>query len=178
MFTVFVTIAYSFFVVWFYQKFPFTCEWLSKASNSVIDFVRSPFTLGLEEAKHIKENTELFFGSKIIDLKNITITPAEEELTFVDKISEYKKTFLDQAIKDNAMVNMGICDYVLWELNKIYTTPWFKISVILLMFLVFYGFIRIEFWIMTGVGILLFKTLYKLKVYRTKKILKEVEELE
>jgi Ca2+/Na+ antiporter len=46
------------------------------------------------------------------------------------------------------------------------------------MFLLLYGFIRIEFWIITGIAMLLFKILYALKIYRTKKVLKEVEELE
>ena len=73
---------------------------------------------------------------------------------------------------------MGTCDYVLGEMNKIYSVPGFKVSVIALMFLVLYGFIRIEFWIMTGIAIIVFKTLYVCKVYRTKRVMKEVEELE
>ncbi len=178
MFTVFITIAYSLFIVGYYQNFPFTCEWLSQASNSVIDYISKPFKLGMEEAKTLKENTELFFNSKILDLKKIDIQNWAKSPTFVDKLSEYKKSRLDQTISDNSKVNMGICDYVLGEMNKIYNVPWFKVSVIALMFLVLYGFIRIEFWIMTGIAIILFKILYACKVYRTKKVMKEVEELE
>jgi len=123
MFTVFVTIAYSFFVVGYYKKFPFTCEGLSRSSNSVIDFISNPFKIGLEEAKQLKENTELFFGSKLIDLKKIQIENETKETTFVDKISYYKKNFLDQTIKDNNTLNMGICEYILKELNTIYSAP-------------------------------------------------------
>ena len=64
-------------------------------------------------------------------------------------LNEYKKNLIDQAITDNKNVNMGICDYVLGQMNTIYNTPGFKVSVIVLMFLLLYGFIRIEFWIMT-----------------------------
>lgn len=178
MFTVFITIAYSLFVIGYYEKFPFTCQGLSAASNSVIDFVAKPFKFGLEEAKTMKTNIELFLNSKIIDLKAINIQNETNHTTFLDTLNEYKKSWIDQAIKDNTSVNMGICDYVLREIVTIYEQPGFKASVIVLMFLLFYGFIRIEFWIMTGIAMLLFKMLYALKVYRIKKVIKEVEELE
>jgi len=58
IFTVFITVGYSLFVLGYYDKFPFTCENLSSASNSVIDFVAKPFKFGMEEAKTIKANTE------------------------------------------------------------------------------------------------------------------------
>lgn len=182
MFTVIITIAYSLFVVWYYQKFPFTCEVLSNASNSVMDFVTNPLKLGIEEATIIKDNTKWFFTTNfgdIVDIgKNITIETSATTPGFLAKLSIYKKQLIDQAIADNTKVNMGICDYVLWEINTIYNVPGVKVSVLVLMFLLFYGFIRIEFWIMTGLGYIVFKILYRLKIYRTKKVLKEVEELE
>jgi len=66
----------------------------------------------------------------------------------------------------------------LGEINNIYNTPGVKFSVIALLFLLLYGFIRIEFWVMTGIAIIFFKILYALRIYRIKKIMKEVEELE
>jgi len=178
MFTVFITVAYCFFIVWYYEKFPFTCQDLSQASNSVIDFVAKPFKLGMNEAKLMKTNTQLFFSSKVTDLKAINIQNWTKDHTFMTTLNEYKKNLIDQAITDNTKVNMGICDYVLGEMNTIYNTPGFKVSVIVLMFLLLYGFIRIEFWIMTWIAMTLFKILYALNIYRTKKVLKEVEELE
>ncbi len=73
---------------------------------------------------------------------------------------------------------MGICDYVLGQLNNIYENPAFKASVILLMFLIFYGFIRVEFRIMTGIAFLIFKLLFALKAYHIKIVMKEVEDIE
>lgn len=182
MFTVFITIAYSCFIIGYYEKFPFTCEWLSEASNSVIDYVTKPFKLGIDEAKAIKESTQNFFSSKISDVvsvsEGIDINTTTEWPKFLEKLNSYKSQLIDQTIQDNIKVNMGICDYVLGEINTIYNTPGVKVSLIALMFLLLYGFIRIEFRIMTGIGIILFRILYALKIYKTKKILKEVEELE
>ena len=72
MFTVFITIAYSLFIVGYYEKFPFTCQSLSEASNSVIDYVTKPLKLGIDEAKEIKENTESFFSSKLSDVVSVS----------------------------------------------------------------------------------------------------------
>jgi hypothetical protein len=76
------------------------------------------------------------------------------------------------------MVNMGICDYLLGQMNQIYENPAFKTSVILLMFLLLYGFVRIVFWVMTGIAFVMFKTMFALKAYRVHTEMKEVEDLE
>lgn len=182
MFTVFITIAYSLFVVGYYQKFPFTCEILSERSNSVVDFFTNPFKLGIDEIKTVKDNTQGFFATKLEDIitigQKITITTDATSPSFLEKLSIYKEQLIDQTIKDNTKVNMGICDYVLGQINEIYSVPWVKISVIALMFLLLYGFIRIEFWVMTGIGFIFFKILYRSNIYRTKKVMKEIEELE
>jgi hypothetical protein len=54
----------------------------------------------------MKTNTELFFTSKVIDLNKIEIQKEEKTLSFIDKLSEYKKSRLDQTIADNTKVNM------------------------------------------------------------------------
>lgn len=178
IFTVFVTIGYSFFVLGYFNKFPFTCDDLSQASNSVIDFVAKPFKIGMDEAKDIKNSTMLFFKSDVQDLNAIKIQKLSTETTFIDKVWEYKKNFIDQALHDNTAVNRGICDYVLNAINTIYANPWFKTSVIVLMFLLLYGFVRIVFWVMTGIAFLIFKILLRSRIYHIKTVLKEVEDLE
>lgn len=178
IFTVFITIGYSCFVLWYFNKFPFTCADLSQASNSVIDFVAKPFKLGMDEAKDIKDNTMLFFNSDVQDLKAIKIQKLGKETTFIDKLWEYKKNFIDQALHDNTTVNRWICDYVLNAINTIYENPGFKTSVIVLMFLLLYGFVRIVFWVMTGIAFLIFKILLWSHVYHIKTVLKEVDDLE
>ena len=182
MFTVFITIAYSLFIVGYYEKFPFTCQSLSEASNSVIDYVTKPLKLGIDEAKEIKENTESFFSSKLSDVvsvsENINIKTTTEWPKLLERLSIYKTQLIDQTIEDNTKVNMWICDYVLWEINNMYSTPWVKASLIVLLFLLLYGFIRIEFWIMTGIAVIIFKLLFKINIYKTKQVIKEIEELE
>lgn len=180
IFTVFITIGYSLFILGYYEKFPFTCQDLSDASSRVVSFFTNPVEKGMEK---IKTDTTNIFNTKVKDVaiiwENISLeTKGSGYLTLIQKFNTYKANLVDQAIKDNSAVNLGICDYVLEQMNKIYNNPAFKVSVILLMFLILYGFVRIVFWVMTGIWFLIFKILFKLNLYNIKIVLKEVEDIE
>ena len=180
LFTVCITIGYSLFILGYYAKFPFTCQDLSDTSNRVIQLFTKPVANGVEK---VTTDTSAIFTTKVKDIASIGSdislqTQTSNYSKVIQNINSYKANFIDQALKDNKTVNMGICDYVLWEINKIYNNPAFKVSVILLMFLLLYGFIRIEFWVMTGIAFIVFKIMFWSKAYRIRKVMKEVEELE
>ncbi|MEI6118291.1 MAG: hypothetical protein WCP92_03450 [bacterium] len=131
----------------------------------------------------IKTDTSGFFNTKVKDIaiigQDISLQTQQSSYSLlVQKFNMFKKNLVDQTLKDNTMVNMGICDYLLGQMNQIYENPAFKTSVILLMFLLLYSFIRIVFWVMTGIAFVIFKILFGLKVYRIKTVIKEAEDLE
>lgn len=131
----------------------------------------------------IKTDTSGFFNTKVKDIavigQDISLQTQQSNYSLlVQKFNLFKKNLIDQTLKDNTMVNMGICDYLLGQMNQIYENPAFKTSVILLMFLLLYGFIRIVFWVMTGIAFVVFKILFGLKVYHVHTVIKEVEDLE
>lgn len=132
----------------------------------------------MDEAKGIKDTTQTFFSSKVKDLKVSSIANPVAGTTLLGKLNLYKEQLIDKAIHNNTTVNMGICDYVLGEMNKIYQNPGFQTSVIVLMFLLLYGFVRIVFWVMTGIAFVVFKALFVAKIYRFHTVTKEVDELE
>lgn len=180
MFTVFITLWYSLFVLGYYAKFPFTCQDLSDASNRVINVFTNPVTKGVEK---VKTDTSSFFSTKVKDIaiigQDLSLQTKQSSYSLiVQKFNTFKKNLIDQTLKDNSTVNMGICDYLLGQMNLIYENPAFKTSVILLMFLLLYGFIRIVFWVMTGIAFIIFKTMLTLKAYHIHTVMKEVEDLE
>ncbi|MCX6823623.1 MAG: hypothetical protein NT085_00645 [candidate division SR1 bacterium] len=180
IFTVFITLGYSFFVLGYYAKFPFTCQNLSDASNRVINIFTRPVVAGVTK---VKTDTSTFFTTKVKDIaiigQDISLQTKQSNYSLiVQKFNLFKKNLVDQTLKDNTMVNMGICDYLLGQMNQIYNNPAFKTSVILLMFLLLYSFVRIVFWVMTGIAFVIFKVLFALKAYRVHTEMKEVEDLE
>jgi len=182
MFTVFIAIAYSISLFGTYAQFPFTCQDLSTASNNVIDFVAKPFQLWIQEAKDLKNQTKVIFESKVKDVLNPNLITNQKNPSWMlgwisEKINNYKQTTLN-TLKDKSTFNMWICDYTLQQLNVKYLNPALKFSVIFLIFLISYPFIRVTLRVMQLIWFLIFKILYRLKTYKIKIVKREVEEIE
>lgn len=180
IFTVFVTIWYSLLLLGFYDKFPLTCQDLSNASDSVVNFFTRPVTDG---AKKITASTTSFWNTKVSDVFNIgnTVSLSTNTATnksLIQQINTWKKNLIDQALADNSTVSMGICDYVLTQVNKIYNNPAFLTSVVFLLFILLYSFVRIVFWVMTWLAFVIFKVLWRCGLYRVTKVIEEVERIE
>lgn len=60
---------------------------------------------------------------------------------------------------------MGICDYLLAKVNMEFGKPEFAASLILLLFLLLYPFIRIVVWVMSLIAFVVFKLCYLLGIY-------------
>lgn len=184
MFTVFVTISSSFALLWLYQKFPFTCQQLSDTSSKVIDFVAYPLRMSLNQADKVKIQTKNLFAMKVWDFfvnSELVSGPVfinkKEQLKFMDKIVLYKQKYLDETMKENDNLNMGVCDYLLKRVESVYQNTTLQISIVVTLFLLLYGFIRITFWVMTIIWFVIFKLLCLLKVYSFEKITVEADKI-
>ncbi len=176
IFTVFTTITYSLVLIGMYSQFPFNCQNLSQASSNVVDFFTNPFKIWIEKANQIKNDSASFFSANWWSvLSKKTQINWDSKITTI--INDSKEQMIGQLFKDNTSVNMWICDYILWQINDRYNKPVFQFSLILLMYLLFYPFLRIIYWLMSIISILLFKSLLWLKVYKIQKVMKEVEEI-
>lgn len=183
IFTVLAALAYWLTLLWLYSRFPFTCSDLSSASQQVIDVFTNPFKIWLHTAEDLKQQSSSFFTTVsvkefLVGNTAITSWSFEQETRFswlLWKFNTYKLLMVDQVIKDKNTVNMGMCDYLLKEITKRYADPNFQFSLIVLIFLLLYPFIRIGFYVMSFVGIALFKILYWLKVYKPYSIDSKIE---
>ena len=182
IFTVFVTIAWSFALLWLYQNFPFTCQQMSDISTKVIDVVSSPLRLPFNKANEIKTETKNFFSLSMWDifLNSKTLDQNGRKQTrvtwnFVDKIIVYKRKLIDQPMKDNDNLNMWLCDYMLAKIKSVYQNTTFQVSIIIMLFLLLYWFIRVTFWVMTILWFLFFKILYLFRVYKFDKVIVEAD---
>lgn len=183
VFTMGITIAYSFVSIGLYNKFPLDCTELSNATNSVIEFVTKPLQLGRWQAQNIKENTASFFKSTIGDVINAGKTidlqsNAPANAGFIQTIKTRKENIINNTLKDNQELNKGICDFTLSIINEKMVSPGLQISVVVLIFLLIYPFMRLVFYIMSGIGFFLFEISYLSHLYKKTKIMKEIEILE
>ena len=177
IFTVFVTITYSFALIGMFQKFPFTCQWLNDASNKLYQVVEAPFTI-FKKDKDI--DNEYISEQRVAEMVNNfqeieLVWWSENKIT--NKFNQFKNNIVEEIMNDTSEYSDGVCDLLLDKINHKFEGNGIKWSLILLSYLLLYWFIRIAFFIMTGIAFIIFKILYRSKVYEISETTKKVDEI-
>jgi hypothetical protein len=177
IFTVFVTITYSFALIGMFQKFPFTCQWLNDASNKLYQVVEAPFTI-FKKDKNV--DNEYISEQKVAEMVNNfqeieLVWWSENKIT--NKFNQFKSNIVEEIMNDTSEYSDGVCDLLLSKINHKFEDNSIKWSLILLSYLLLYWFIRIAFFIMTGIAFIIFKILYWCKVYKISGTTKKVDEI-
>lgn len=181
IFTLFIAITYSIAFVWMFQKFPFTCQWLNDATGKMFEFVEKPFVM-LKNRDNTKKNYEISkkVSSIIKDINNTDVTNFEWSLAdtnIVEKFNKFKTNTIDQILADKSEYSDWMCDLLLDEINSIMENNGVKWSVILLSYFLLYGFIRIAIFVVSGIAFIIFKVLYRCKIYKLVQKSEKVDEI-
>lgn len=191
LFTLVITIAYSFTFIWMFKYFPFTCEWLKGATNKLIEFVEKPIIAPVKKIqetfswnkKHVEvpiaddvdvQVEELLLWFQWVQLYSQPDTMFD---SVVKKINNWKKTNIDQLLVDQKSYSQGICNILLQEINEKYMLKEVWLSAVMLIYFLLFGFIRLAIFVMSFIWFLLFKLLYWCWVYKIEKIKTEVLEI-
>lgn len=192
IFTLLITATYSIALVWMFQRFPLTCDWLQEASNKLIDFVEKPFVVSVEKIDdwtNLEEWTVFDLDKKLDDdmvenalnkFKNTEIKIDNSENNFskiVYQFNEWKNNSVEQIMSQQENYNISMCDMLLEEINAKYNLKEFSLSVIILIYLLLFGFVRVAIFVMSFIWFLVFKILYWSHLYKIKKVKKEVDEI-
>jgi len=185
IFSLVITTMYSISLLGMFQQFPFTCEWLNDASDKLFEFIEKPFILiksHWKDNETVEENT--LVENYIIISQKSGLIESDRNTSWNDvikpiisKITELKATTIDQVLDEQDSYSSNMCDMLLNEINSKFWLENFKRSVILLTYLLLYWFIRISFWVMSGIAFILFKIMYRCKVYRISETTKKVDEI-
>ena len=173
---------YSVAFVWMFQSFPFTYQWLNDASGKLFEFVEKPFVMikhrnieKIENSNKFEENVSNLIEN--MNTADISINEWDSENQLIKKINTFKANTIDQIISDKSEYSEWVCDLLLDEINTILANDWVKWSVILLSYFLLYWFIRIAIFVMSWVAFVLFKILYRSKVYKISETTKKVYEI-
>ena len=182
IFTLCISIMYSIAFVGMFQNFPFTCQWLNDASNKMFEFVEKPFNM--VKNRHLKEaDTSNKLNENVSNLvenindMDVSSSKWSTENPIIEKINEFKSKTIDAVLADKTEYSDWVCDLLLGKINNILNSWWVKRSVILLSYLLLYWFIRIAIFVMSGVAFVIFKILYRCKVYKISETTKKVDEI-
>lgn len=186
IFSLIITTMYSISLLGMFQQFPFTCEWLNDASGKLFEFIEKPFMFIKSNDKNDKETSENKDNiiSDILMQNDFEWIEEAQEVSWssmikpiISKITELKSTTIDQVLNEQDSYSSSMCELLLSEINSKFWLENFKRSVILLTYLLLYWFIRISFWVMSGIAFILFKIMYRCKVYRISETTKKVDEI-
>jgi len=193
IFTVGITIMYSVAFIWMFRYFPFTCDWLRGATSKLYEFIEKPFVMSLskwelEESEDIwdiekEEKSEKIRNNLyniVDDLNGIDIVMNDDDNMFspyVNSFYEIKQNSIQQVLSDQSDYSDFVCNALLERINSIFNSDNFKWSVILLSYLLLYWFIRIAFFIMSGIAFIIFKILYRCRVYKIAQTTKKVDDI-
>lgn len=182
IFTLCISIMYSIAFVGMFQSFPFTCQWLDDASSKLFEFVEKPFVMIKNRKAEKTDNPNSFeknVSNLISNINDVDISSSEwsSENPIINKINQFKAGTIDQILADKSEYSEWVCDLLLDEINSILANDWVKRSVILLSYLLLYWFIRIAIFVMSGIAFIIFKILYRTKVYKISKTTKKVNEI-
>lgn len=94
------------------------------------------------------------------------------------KINELKDMVISQLLKDKRFIDKGICSFMVEQISERYNKPNFKFSVVLLITILFFPFVRILFFVICLFNYLVFRLLKIIWVFKTIKVTKEVEQID
>ena len=187
LFTLVITIAYSFTFIWMFKYFPFTCEWLKDASNKLIEFVEKPIVAPFKKIKTLSWNKDKASSDKVnkqmeevllwFQWVEISAKPNTIFNPMVVKINERKEDTIDELLADQKSYSLDVCNILLKEINEKYMLKELGLSAVMLIYFLLFGFIRLAIFVMSFIWFLMFKLLYWLWVYKIEKIQAEVLEI-
>jgi len=179
IFTILSVISYSLFLL-SGSSFKLSCDSLQQNTDQFVAFWANPFERWRQEVsdevKQSQEKVKEIFDTKLKDIlpwQNLlsikTVTDEQQNswnslfAPLVDKFHTLQ-IWIDHMMEDNNVVNKWMCELVMEEINRRYNNPAFQFSVLALMFVVLYPFVRLTFFIISFLAFLIFKLMFLLKI--------------
>ncbi len=187
IFSLFVALSYALMVVAKYPTFDLTCDTLYQGVNRLVDTLSKPLKISVEEVKMIKQKIKELKQKKVKDIviwtgeiSPLILSGTENKVPksgILWLIENYKIKLIDSVIKDKKVVDKWVCNFMITQIKDRYNKPSFKFSVILLLTLLLWPFLRFALYIVWVINFIIFKILNFLKVYRFILKTDEVEEI-
>ena len=92
-------------------------------------------------------------------------------------IEMYKQQLIDATITNQKDVSQKVCQVFVDQINNLYEKPGFRVSVILLMFLVISPLLRLTLYIISAINMAIFSLLRRAGVYVIVKENAEVDKI-
>lgn len=190
LFSLFLSFSYSFMFLAKYDRFNLNCDILYSSVSKFIDVLSRPLKLSAQEANNLKNKLFSFKQTKVKDIIywswDIGLSWSIVSWDFkkissnwiIWKIEQLKYELLDKTLNDKKIVDQWVCNFFVEQIKQRYNKPSFKISVILLLTLLLWPFLRFVLFVLSIINFVLFKIFNFIGIYKFTKRLEEIEEIE
>jgi len=190
LFSLFLALSYSFMFLAKYNKFNLNCDILYKSVSNFVDSLSKPLKLSAEEVNNLKNKILSFKQTKVRDIilwsgeinlpvKLLSWNAGKiQESWILWKLEKLKYRILDTTLKDKRSVDQWVCNFLIKQIKERYNKPSFKFSVIILITLLLWPFLRFVLFIVGVINFIFFKILNLVGIYKFVKRVEEVEEIE
>lgn len=186
LFSIFFTLSFITAFMGRNEQFTLTCDDIYEASFKVVNYTEEKFNVGFEQIHDRQRGIlgDIFINSgdtQVMttgnaNMKELGLSGYDTE-SFAWLIQSYKQQLIDETIANQKDVNQKVCQVFIDQIKELYTKPGFRVSVILLMFLVISPLLRLTLFIVSGINMLIFLLLKKMNVYKVQKESVEIDKI-
>lgn len=171
IFTLLTSITFWFAILWINSKFPFQCNQISKASETLLKKSTSWLFFWKEEEwdKSIFEIKE--------DIQELEWWGQDKNTIINEARSVFKSNMVDGFIETKNSINNKVCEAIISQIDEIYQNPVFQVGAVFWIYLLFYWVIRLLVRIITIIWYIIFiivKYMWLYKVVKTDAVVEDV----
>lgn len=169
-------------------KAPITCEAVYNRYDKAIESPLVPIHRSQQSLESLGEQSvfgvlqslqeEIPDVEEVEELSQQDSIPQSRWLIVKDTFNDAKKNLVDETLEQRSIVTQNICELVIGQITEIRKKATRNISIVVLLFVILSPLVTLRFRLVGFVGWIVFKILMLLGVYRVKKKLVTVEEIE
>lgn len=145
--------------------FNLTCNEINDASTSVVSYTKETVSISVEAINNAKNALIHYIIPSTGNTDSTESGSNYDPSSIMWLIQMYKQQLIDSTISNQKNVSLKVCQVFVDQINDLYDKPWFRFSVIVLMFLFISPLLRITLYIITVLNLIIFKILKRYGVF-------------
>lgn len=179
LFSIFLTLSLSLFLVNNYTKINFDCDKIVHYYKNLVTTFQSPISkasdAGIDSLNGMLEWT--LSNMSIPGGEGISLEETSLITSIMDSMKSYKDDIITSILEEQDDLNMAMCSHVVDTIQEKAKKPWFRYSVVFLLFILFFSVIRFGVFLLWLINMLIFMLLYRLWIYQKAIVKKDCKEL-
>lgn len=179
IFSIFLTLALSLFLVNNYAKINFDCDKIVHYYKNLVITFQEPISnasdAGIDSLNGMLEWT--LSNMSLPGGENVSLEGTSLMNSIMESLKSYKDDIIGSIIEEQDDLNMAMCSHVVDTIQERAKKPGFRYSIVFLLFILFFSVIRFGVFLLWLINMFIFMLLYRLWIYQKVVVKKDCKEL-